>query len=65
MLADPEAKVDHGKTWPGSFQFPCHGSKFYRAERVFKDGPASANLVIPPHHYLSVERLTIGDDRAA
>ncbi len=65
MRVDPAATVDLGKTWPGGFFCPCHGSKFDLAGRVFKDVPASTNLVIPPYRYVSDERLMIGDEEKA
>lgn len=51
-----------GDDWPGGFFCPCHGSKFDLAARVYKDVPAPANLVIPPHTYLSDTRVLIGED---
>jgi ubiquinol-cytochrome c reductase iron-sulfur subunit len=46
--------------WPGGFYCPCHGSKFDLAGRVFKGSPAPTNLVIPPHSFVSPQRLMIG-----
>ena len=45
---------------------PCHGSKFDLAGRVFKNVPAPANLVVPPHRYTGDDILEIGvdDDKA-
>ena len=51
-----------GEAWNGGFLCPCHGSQFDLAGRVFKSMPAPANLVIPPHTYLSDTRLLIGED---
>jgi ubiquinol-cytochrome c reductase iron-sulfur subunit len=50
--------------WPGGFYCPCHGSKFDLAARVYRGSPAPTNLVIPPHRYLSPQRLQIGGDEA-
>jgi ubiquinol-cytochrome c reductase iron-sulfur subunit len=49
--------------WPGGFFCPCHGSQFDLAGRVFKNMPAPTNLEIPPHKYLTDQRLLIGDDK--
>jgi ubiquinol-cytochrome c reductase iron-sulfur subunit len=46
--------------WPGGFYCPCHGSKFDLAGRVFKGSPAPTNLVVPPHRFLSEQRVLIG-----
>ncbi len=51
--------------WPGGFYCPCHGSKFDLAGRVYRGSPAPTNLVIPPHRYLSTEKLVVGDDPTA
>ncbi len=51
-----------GEDWQGGFFCPCHGSRFDLAGRVFKGVPAPANLVVPPHKYLSDSRVLIGDD---
>ena len=53
-----------GADWKGGFFCPCHGSRFDLAGRVFKGVPAPANLVVPPHQYLSDTRVLIGDDSA-
>jgi ubiquinol-cytochrome c reductase iron-sulfur subunit len=50
--------------WPGGFYCPCHGSKFDLAARVYRGSPAPTNLVIPPHRYLSPQRLHVGGDEA-
>ena len=54
-----------GDDWQGGFFCPCHGSRFDLAGRVFKGVPAPANLVVPPHQYLSDTRVLIGDDSGA
>jgi ubiquinol-cytochrome c reductase iron-sulfur subunit len=48
--------------WKGGFYCPCHGSLFDLAGRVYKNKPAPANLVVPPHTYLSDTRILIGVD---
>lgn len=48
--------------WQGGFLCPCHGSTFDVAGRVFKNKPAPDNLEVPPHMYLSDNRLLIGED---
>jgi ubiquinol-cytochrome c reductase iron-sulfur subunit len=54
--------ADLGADWLGGFFCPCHGSKFDLAGRVYKHVPAPTNLVVPPHVYLSDNRLLIGSD---
>ena len=44
------------------FLCPCHVSRFDLAGRVFKAGPASANLVVPAYHFESDSRLLLGVD---
>ncbi|MDX1519184.1 MAG: ubiquinol-cytochrome c reductase iron-sulfur subunit [Gammaproteobacteria bacterium] len=51
-----------GDDWQGGFFCPCHGSKFDLAGRVFQGVPAPANLLVPPHKYLSDTRVLVGDD---
>ncbi|HVS27326.1 MAG TPA: ubiquinol-cytochrome c reductase iron-sulfur subunit [Burkholderiales bacterium] len=53
---------DLGADWPGGFFCPCHGSRFDLAGRVFKNVPAPTNLRIPPHRYLSDNKILIGED---
>ena len=48
--------------WAGGFICPCHGSTFDLAGRVFKNKPAPDNLEVPPHMFLSDNRLIIGKD---
>ena len=56
------APADLGDNWKGGFFCPCHGSRFDLAARVYKGVPAPTNLVIPPHKYLSDNRILIGVD---
>ena len=49
-----------GDEWPGGWFCHCHGSKFDFAGRVFKNVPASTNLVVLPYAFLSDTRLLIG-----
>ena len=42
------------------FTCPCHASHYDLAGRVFKVGPAPANLVIPAYHFASESRLILG-----
>ncbi len=51
--------------WAGGFFCPCHGSTFDIAGRVYKNKPAPDNLEVPPHMYLSDNRLRIGEDKKA
>jgi ubiquinol-cytochrome c reductase iron-sulfur subunit len=51
--------------WAGGFLCPCHGSTFDMAGRVYKSKPAPDNLEVPPHMYLSENRLLIGEDKKA
>jgi ubiquinol-cytochrome c reductase iron-sulfur subunit len=51
--------------WHGGFLCPCHGSTFDMAGRVYKNKPAPDNLEVPPHMYLSDNRLLIGEDKKA
>ena len=51
--------------WQGGFFCPCHGSTFDLAGRVFKNKPAPDNLEVPPHMYLSDNKLVIGEDKKA
>jgi len=54
--------ADLGADWPGGFFCPCHGSKFDLAGRVFSGVPAPTNLPVPPHRYVSDNRIVIGAD---
>jgi len=51
--------------WAGGFLCPCHGSTFDMAGRVYKNKPAPDNLRVPPHMYLSDNRILVGEDKAA
>jgi ubiquinol-cytochrome c reductase iron-sulfur subunit len=51
--------------WTGGFLCACHGSTFDLAGRVYKNKPAPDNLEIPPHMFLSDNRLLIGEDTKA
>jgi ubiquinol-cytochrome c reductase iron-sulfur subunit len=61
MGAQPSLPDD----WAGGFLCPCHGSTFDMAGRVYKNKPAPDNLEVPPHMYLSDNRLLIGEDKKA
>jgi len=58
-----DAKAEMGADWDGGFYCPCHGSKFDFAGRVFKGAPAPTNLEVPPHMYLSDNKILIGEDK--
>ena len=48
---------------PGiGFLCPCHASRYDLAGRVFANGPAPANLAIPPHRFESPDQLVLGID---
>jgi ubiquinol-cytochrome c reductase iron-sulfur subunit len=57
------APGDLGPKWPGGYYCPCHGSKFDFAGRVYRNVPAPANLVVPPHHYVNATTVRIGENR--
>jgi ubiquinol-cytochrome c reductase iron-sulfur subunit len=44
----------------GGFLCPCHASRYDLAGRVFRIGPAPANLVIPAYRLESDSRVVIG-----
>jgi ubiquinol-cytochrome c reductase iron-sulfur subunit len=48
--------------WRGGFFCPCHGSRFDLAGRVFKNVPAPTNLEVPPHSFVTDNRILIGLD---
>ena len=62
----PTKKFDQGKAsgvsddWVGGFFCPCHGSSFDLAGRVYRNVPAPTNLEVPPHSFLSDDRVLIG-----
>src|SRR6478735_1460195 len=61
----PGAQPSLPDDWQGGFLCPCHGSTFDVAGRVFKNKPAPDILEVPPHMYLGVNRLLIGEDKKA
>ncbi|MDH3209982.1 MAG: ubiquinol-cytochrome c reductase iron-sulfur subunit [Burkholderiaceae bacterium] len=61
----PGAQPSLADDWPGGFLCPCHGSTFDLAGRVYKNKPAPDNLEVPPHMYLSDNRLLVGQDKQA
>ena len=48
--------------WPGGFFCPCHGSSYDISGRVYAGQPAPKNMPVPPHMYVSENRLVIGED---
>lgn len=58
-----DEKAEMGADWLGGFYCPCHGSKFDFAGRVYKGAPAPTNLEVPPHMYLSDNKILVGDDK--
>ena len=48
--------------WLGGYFCPCHGSKYDLAGRVFSGVPAPYNLPVPPHHYVSPDKLRVGEN---
>jgi ubiquinol-cytochrome c reductase iron-sulfur subunit len=63
LAAGPQPSLPND--WQGGFLCPCHGSTFDLAGRVYKNVPAPDNLEVPPHMYLSDNRLVIGEDKKA
>ena len=61
----PGAQASLPDDWAGGFLCPCHGSTFDMAGRVYKNKPAPDNLEVPPHMYLSDNKLLIGEDKKA
>ncbi len=59
----PGAQPSLPDDWAGGFLCVCHGSTFDLAGRVYKNKPAPDNLEVPPHMYLSENRLLIGEDK--
>jgi ubiquinol-cytochrome c reductase iron-sulfur subunit len=43
----------------GGFFCPCHGSQYDTSGRI-RQGPAPANLPVPPYHFLSDSKIQIG-----
>ncbi len=64
-LVNKDEEHQLGSDWQGGFFCPCHGSRFDLAGRVFSGVPAPANLVIPPHYYISDNKIMIGEDQEA
>ncbi len=63
----PTAKLQGGDInlpAEGGFICPCHGSTFDMAGRVYKNKPAPDNLEVPPHMYLSDNKILVGEDKA-
>ncbi|QJC57563.1 Ubiquinol-cytochrome c reductase iron-sulfur subunit [Polaromonas vacuolata] len=52
-------------TWHGGFLCACHGSTFDLAGRVYKNKPAPDNLEVPPHMYMTDNKILIGEDKKA
>jgi ubiquinol-cytochrome c reductase iron-sulfur subunit len=48
--------------WPGGFACQCHGATFDFSGRAFKNTLAARNLEVPPHRYLSENRLLVGEN---
>ena len=44
----------------GEFLCPCHTSRYDLAGRVYREGPALTNLVIPAYRFEGDERIVIG-----
>ncbi len=43
----------------GCFHCPCHGSVFDLAGRVWRNQPATTNLIVPPHEYIDANTIKI------
>ena len=48
--------------WLGGYFCPCHGSKYDLAGRVFSGVPAPYNLPVPPYHFVSKDKIRIGEN---
>jgi ubiquinol-cytochrome c reductase iron-sulfur subunit len=62
----PTAKLQGGDInlpEAGGFICPCHGSTFDFAGRVHKNKPAPDNLEVPPHVFLTDNRILVGEDK--
>jgi ubiquinol-cytochrome c reductase iron-sulfur subunit len=46
---------------PGELLCPCHTSKFDLAGRVFQNGPAPTNLIIPEYRLVGDDRIIVGE----
>lgn len=57
--------TDFDENWRGGYYCPCHGSMFDLSGRVYSGVPAPANLIIPPHQYLSDTVVLVGIDTGA
>jgi ubiquinol-cytochrome c reductase iron-sulfur subunit len=51
-----------GRSWPGGYFCPCHGSKYDLSGRVFAGVPAPYNLPVPPYHFVAKERVRVGEN---
>lgn len=58
---NPNPAVDVGLEY-GGFFCPCHSSRFDFSGRVYDGVPAPANMVVPPHSYLSESVVIIGSE---
>jgi len=47
----------------GGWFCPCHGSVYDTSARI-RQGPAPANLAVPPYKFTSDTKITIGDTKA-
>jgi ubiquinol-cytochrome c reductase iron-sulfur subunit len=50
-----------GRGAQGEFLCPCHSSKYDLAGRVFRIGPAPANLIIPVYRLEGDRRIVLGE----
>jgi ubiquinol-cytochrome c reductase iron-sulfur subunit len=55
--------IAHQGNYDGWF-CPCHGSQYDSSGRI-RQGPAPANLVIPPYTFLSDSKILIGEEQPA
>lgn len=51
-----------GRSWPGGYFCPCHGSRYDLSARVFTGVPAPYNLPVPPYRFVSDAILRIGEN---
>ena len=54
----PEEKVGV-EAWSGGFRDRCDGSLFDTAGRVYKDQPATINLVVPPYRQAGADHIQL------